>query len=219
MDKPKEPLRKGEWHDIILATTALIYRLSWPLIDAAYAPPTCHHPGHNALYSLGTKFLFAYIGLSCCLRVFRAVLSLRRTSSTTIACRSRDGVADRLLWCSVNVLCLLVTSINAVAGWRWAGGAVEEYFTRGLGMRERSRVHRGAATGCLLLLSVGVVALLGVCWVSIVGDWWAVGNEWLCLRREEEERKDGMEETEKQGLAGDVEEMGGLRENVSDWKS
>ena len=191
------------WPHVILAASALVYRLSWPLVNS-YA---LRHP-QDALYSLTTKFVFVFSGLSCFAGLCPALTQLPRTAGL-----DRGGYAKQLLYYCAVVLCLVVTTINFAAGWRWALVFIEEYFTRGLWLEEPSRFNRGAAMLCSLGLSLGMLAGAMASWARILLHCWTAWRAWLRTNGKGEGGK-----MEKVALASDVEDKV-LNDGAYSWTS
>ena len=160
---------------VLLAASALLYRISWPFIDT-YTPGT----PQSTIYSLLTKFIFVFIGLSCFVSLFPALKSKRLDSHRP---------ANQFAYYTVMVICLLVTTINYVAGWRWALVAIDEYFTRGYLFDDPSPFDRMAVVLCSCVLSGILLAL-------VVAQWMRIGSHWRQARRElwlrEVDVKDGQ---------------------------
>jgi hypothetical protein len=150
---------------VVLAASALLYRISWPIIDTySLGKP------QSAIYSLLTKFVFVFIGLSCFVSLFPALKSKRPDSP------------NRFAYYTVMVICLLVTTINYVAGWRWALAAIDEYFTRGYLFDDPSPFNQVAVVLCSCVLSGILLTLVGAQWMRI-GSHWRQARRELWLRK------------------------------------
>jgi len=148
---------------VVLAASALLYRFSWPFIDT-------YTPGmpQGAIYSLLTKFIFAFIGLSCFVSLIPALRSKRLDSRRP---------ANQFTYYTAILICLLVTTMNYVAGWRWALVAIDEYFTRGYLFDDPSPFDQAAVVLCSCVLS-GILLALGVT------QWIRIGSHWREAQRE-----------------------------------
>jgi hypothetical protein len=147
---------------VVLAASALLYRVSWPFIDT-------YSPGmpRSAIYSLLTKFIFVFIGLGCFASLIPALKSKRLDSHRP---------ANQLTYYTAVVICLLVTTINYVAGWRWALVAIDKYFTRGYLFDDPSLFNQTAVVLCSCVLSGILLAL-------VVAQWMRVSSRWQEARR------------------------------------
>lgn len=174
---------------VVLATSALLYRISWPFIDT-------HSPGipQNAIYSLLTKFIFVFIGLSCFVSLFPALKSKRIDAHRP---------ANQFAYYTVMVICLLVTTLNYIAGWRRGLVAINEYFTRGYLFDDPSPFDQTAVVICSCILSGTLLALVAAQWMRI-GSHWREARRVLWIREEEKEERFGRTSspigTEKSGL-------------------
>jgi hypothetical protein len=142
---------------VVLAASALLYRISWPFIDTY--PPDMRQ---SVIYSLLTKFIFVFIGLSCFVGLFPALKSKRLDSHRP---------ASQFAYYTVMVICLLVTTLNYVAGWRWALVAIDEYFTRGYLFDDPSPFDQTAVVLCSCILSGTLLALVAAQWMRIGSHW------------------------------------------------
>lgn len=79
------------------------------------------------------------------------------------------------------LICVVVTTINCFAGWRWGLGAIEEYFTRGYLFEDPSRFDKVAVVVCSCVLSGTVLAVVGTQWV-VVGSHWEQARRALWLK-------------------------------------
>lgn len=142
---------------LVLAASALLYRISWPLIDT-------ESPGtpQSAVYSLVTKFVFVFIGLSCFVSLLPALKSKRLDSLRP---------ANQFVYYTAMVICLLVTTINYVGGWRWSLVAIDEYFTRGYLFDDPSSFDQIAVVLCSSVLSGTLLALVAAQWMRIGSHW------------------------------------------------
>jgi hypothetical protein len=156
---------------VVLAASALLYRILWPFIDT-YAPGM----PQSAIYSLLTKFIFVFIGLSCFVSLFPALKSKRL---------DLHRPANQLMYYTAILICLLVTTINYVAGWRWALVAIDEYFTRGYLFDDPSPFDQTAVVLCSSILSGTLLALVAAQWMRI-GSHWREARRALWLREGEE---------------------------------
>jgi hypothetical protein len=147
---------------VVLAASALLYRVSWHFIDT-------YSPGmpRSAIYSLLTKFIFVFIGLGCFVSLIPALKSKRLDSHRP---------ANQLAYDTTMVICLLVTTINYVAGWRWALVAIDEYFTRGYLFDDPSLFNQTAVVLCSCVLSGILLAL-------VVAQWMRISSRWQEARR------------------------------------
>lgn len=147
---------------VALAAAALLYRMSWPFIDA-------YSPGipQSTIYSLLTKFIFVFIGLSCFVSLFPALKSKRLDARLP---------ANQYVYYTAMLICLLVTTMNYVAGWRWALVAINEYFTRGYLFDDPSPFDQTVVVICSCILSGTLLA-------SVAAQWMRVGSHWREARK------------------------------------
>ena len=148
---------------VVLAASALLYRISWPFINT-YSPSM----PQSAIYSLLTKFIFVFIGLSCFMSLFPALRSRRLDSYRP---------TNQFAYYTAIVICLLVTTINYIAGWRWALVAINEYFTRGYLFDDPSPFDQTAVVLCSCILS-------GILMALAVAQWMRIGSHWRQAQRE-----------------------------------
>jgi hypothetical protein len=174
------------WLPVVLASSALLYRLSWPIINSYSSCSSSSSPRY-ILFSLITKFIFVFTGLTCFISTFPAITTLPRHTSL-----DRRGYINQFLYYSAIFVCMVVNSINYVTAWRLALRWVNAYFTRDLGLKDPSRFNRTAVVLC-------EVGLSGVMLGGAVVQWLVVFMHCRLARRawwiwEEEERRGGMVE-------------------------
>jgi len=143
---------------VVLAAFALLYRISWPFIDIYSTSRR-----QSTVYLLLTKFLFVFIGLSCFVSLFPAL-----KSKSPELCRP----ANKFVYYTALVICLLVTTINYVAVWRWALIAIDQYFTRGYLFNDPSPFDQTAVVVCSCILSSTLLALVAAQWMRVGSHWW-----------------------------------------------
>jgi hypothetical protein len=175
---------------VVLAVSALLYRISWPFIDT-------HTPGmtQSAIYSLLTKFIFIFTGLSCFVSLFPALKPKGLDSHRP---------ANQFAYYTAVVICLLVTTINYISGWRWALVAIDEYFTRGYLFDDPSPFDQTAVVLCSCILSCILLTL-------VVAQWMWIGSHWREARRElwlrEVDVKDGRLERTSSPMRAEKSEL------------
>ncbi len=161
---------------VILATSALLYRLSWPLVNAQGDPR--EHP--NALYSLVTKFIFVFSGLCCFVFLFPAI-----KNSPKLTGLSRRGCADELMYYSAAVICMLITTLNYKNLFFWVLKAINQYFTRGRFLDDPSPFNRAATLICATVFGIALWLTFALQCSRVIA-YWRLALQRLRMRAAEE---------------------------------
>lgn len=165
---------------ILLATSALLYRLSWTLINAQGD----HDGSPNALYSLFTKFIFVFSSLCCFVFLFPAI----RTPPKLVGL-NRRGRADELMHYSAAVVCMLVTTLNYKMVFFWALRAINQYFTRGRFLDDPSPFNRAATLTCATVFGIALWLIFALQCSRVVAYWRLAFRRLRTMAREEKLRQ------------------------------
>jgi hypothetical protein len=172
----------SQWLDILFATSALIYRVSWLLI---YRPIT--YPPPTPIFSILTKFIFALSGLWCFTRLFTMHFAPR--------CPDRRTLTNDFMHLTATAVCMTVTSINYGSSWIWASGALDRALTHGVFLDDPSRFDRVVAVLAQSFLGVGLLSLAVYQWKMVGSRLWLA---WMVLQHWDSGLKSGNAEKPNQ---------------------